>query len=314
MAGNVKRYQMKLNEVFRIEAISKSAHFFGTDSDDNQCIILKVDYKKKPANIKKRDILQVDFITSLHVAIDQKEFKDKFCIIRCLNKNFLMSEYFKVFGEKTANDYPDRIKSNEIIKRLDIVHELFNVSKNNSNNEIGLWGELVCIYASEDPEFMLKCWHSEKEQTWDFVDGKRILEVKTYTGSERKHKFNFKQLNSEVCKTMIVASVYTLIHDNGLTIFDLKNMIKERLKDINLIEKLNRIFIDTIGNSFSFEEARKFSLEQSLSHSLLVSGALVPKIHNSSVIDEGVSGISFTSLIEHLPPIENSENKFSKIF
>lgn len=305
---------MKQNEVFRIEAISNSSHFFGTDSDENQCLILKVDYTKKPANIKKRDILQVDFITTLHVAIDQKEFKDKFCIIRCLNKSYLMSEYFKVFGVKTAGDYPDSIKSNEIIKRLDIVHELFNVSKNNSNNEIGLWGELICIYESKDPEFMLKCWHSEKKQKWDFVDGKNILEVKTYTGSERKHIFTFNQLNSEVCKTMLVASIFALDHDNGLTIFDLKNIIEERLEDINLIEKLNRIFIHTIGNSFNSEKATKFSLEQSLSHFLLVSAELIPKIRNSKDIDEGVSGISFTSSIDHLPPIKNTENKFSKIF
>lgn len=300
-------------DYINIERIFDTNHFFGIDAENCLCLILQTEFDSKPAINQKRRFLKVYYYEDLSIKIDDQEFSDKFCIIKCKANNHMVNDYFKVFGKKIALDFKYSIKFMDINQRLDLVAKLFETEKNKrSIKQIGLWGELICIYIAKDKKLMINSWHADPKDKWDFVKSNDILEVKTYSGSKREHHFRYEQLNPSQKSNLIVASLYCINQTSGDTVFDLKRNILESIDDINLSEKFTNTFIKQLGIDFLEEDAHEYSLEQSINEMRLISSDDVPKIHDKAMIDEGVSNITFISNLEFTSECAESSNVFFK--
>ena len=114
---------------------------------------------------------------------------------------------------------------------------------------IGLWGELFLIATSSDQIKLLEAWHNHAEDKYDFYDDNEALEVKCTTGGDRKHQFRHHQLVSKI-EGHFVASILTKPKSSkGLSVLDLYKKIINNKIDINLKDKVNKIYYKIVGNT-----------------------------------------------------------------
>ena len=75
-------------------------------------------------------------------------------------------------------------------------------------------------------------------ELFDFFIENTALETKTTTRNDRKHIFSYDQLNSKNLK-IIVCSIKLEKQRSGLSILDLKKKIEKKIKNKDLLKKLN---------------------------------------------------------------------------
>jgi hypothetical protein len=114
----------------------------------------------------------------------------------------------------------------------------------------GLWAELLIIEQSKNPEYLVKSWHNSTSDKYDFNDGIDKIEVKSTSKSRRIHNFSLEQLIPNSKSKLIVSSIMTIETGTGTNIFDLIEMIELKIKDENLIYRMNEIVASTLGKDF----------------------------------------------------------------
>ena len=131
---------------------------------------------------------------------------------------------------------------------FDKLIDLFKHLKNPPKNTIqGLWSELFFIEQSKNIEYVIKSWHSSRNDRFDFNDGVDKIEIKSTSKNERIHKFNHAQLSSSNGFSVFVGSVFSIETGEGKCINDLFKSIRLKTKNTDLIHKINLIISDTLG-------------------------------------------------------------------
>ncbi|MCH8558628.1 MAG: PD-(D/E)XK motif protein [Balneolia bacterium] len=143
-----------------------------------------------------------------------------------------------------------RAPSNKKIK--DIVNkliELFRAIKKPPSKTIqGLWSELFLISQSSNPEDYIRSWHSIPAEKFDFCFDSFRLEVKSTVSELRIHNFSIAQLNPVGGLEVIIASIRVGTTANGLSIYDLMNLINIKILNFPEIkEKLCSLVYTTLG-------------------------------------------------------------------
>ncbi len=93
--------------------------------------------------------------------------------------------------------------------------------------ELGLFGELVTIFAAQDTAIALKCWHRDSNSTYDFSSSIGHLEVKTTLAARRRHWFSFGQLSKMANDHLTVLSISTTLVPDGVACHELVERILE---------------------------------------------------------------------------------------
>ena len=114
----------------------------------------------------------------------------------------------------------------------------------------GLWAELLIIEQSKNPDYLIKSWHNSTSDKYDFNDGNDKIEVKSTTKSRRIHNFSLEQLIPNAKSKLIISSILTIETGTGTSVFDLVELIESKLKDQNLIYRINEIVASTLGKDF----------------------------------------------------------------
>ncbi len=304
------------SQIYHVDLIHGTKHYFGKDYQNKPCLIMETNFKYQPAN-------ELDFVTSsisllyvknLIVKASPEKCIENACIIKCLVDHDEYVDYFKTFAEKIANKHPDQTSFVLIKNELDLLKQLFSSLTKSDGNLTGLWGELCCIFQSYDMEFMVNSWHETKTSKWDFSFEESKVEVKTFSGTKREHKFSYEQLTPSKNTSLIVVSVYAEKSSNGITILELKDKILQQISSYELKEKLERLVLDTIGSQINNVKDIKFNLQTSLSELQIFCFNEIPKIHAGNSIDKGVSKITFSSNLEGIKEIDkNNANKFTPL-
>ena len=114
---------------------------------------------------------------------------------------------------------------------------------------IGLWGELFLIASSSNELKVLEAWHNHDEDKYDFYNDNEAVEVKCTTSGDRKHQFRHHQLVSKI-EGHYVASILTKPKSiKGLSVSDLYKKILKNKMDVNLKDKVNKIYYKIVGNT-----------------------------------------------------------------
>lgn len=114
----------------------------------------------------------------------------------------------------------------------------------------GLWAELLIIEQSKDPKYLVQSWHNSSSDKYDFNDGNDKIEVKSTAQSRRVHSFSLEQLIPNSKSKLIVSSILTIETGTGTSVFDLVELIESKLKDPNLIYRINEMVASTLGKDF----------------------------------------------------------------
>jgi hypothetical protein len=130
---------------------------------------------------------------------------------------------------------------------------------------VGLWGELLVMYAANDTPRIVSSWRSAPEEPFDFSDRQERIEVKASTSALPVHHFSVRQLRSEGVDAWIVTVPVTRL-GSGASIHDLADELRGRVADdVELVAKVDRVLMEELGSNYASAAAERFDLEEAMS-------------------------------------------------
>jgi hypothetical protein len=236
--------------------------------------------------------------------IDNKNVAEKdYSIIQMVSDDQDLIKYFFQVITIVLKRIPINPKVKTLKEEISKVIEIFTVPPKFSKEVVrGLWAELLVIERSSNPEYLVRAWHEEPEDRYDFNDSIDKIEVKSTSGDQRSHLFSLEQLNPNDSSNLIIASVFVNPSGIGKNIFDLMDMISPRLKDTDCSLKLSEIVLKTIG--LHLEECRNLHFDYNFASDTLTyyDSKVIPSIDKNS-IPSTVSAVHFRSDMSDVPSI-----------
>lgn len=166
----------------------------------------------------------------------------------------------------------------------------------------GLWGELLVIEQSKNPQILINAWHSSPNAKYDFTVGRDKIEVKSTSSEERIHRFSLDQLNPSPNSRLLIASTIvreSSLAEDGLSIKGLFDKICSRLTDIDSKIRLYSITAKTLGTDFSKCESLFFDYTTAADLLKFYNVEDIPHILKED-IPELVSDVKFASNLSFL--------------
>lgn len=291
---------------------SKLPHRLGCDKDAYPTFFIKCSEFKHISDIKL-NIISVLFNRKCKIQSisDQKEFEGNFTVIKLASHNYELVRYFIEVIYLILVKLPSIPSNEELRLELTKVIGLFsNPPQFSKDSIIGLWAELFVILQASQPEYLLRAWHVNTDDKYDFNDSQNKLEIKSTSKQVRKHIFSLEQLNSD--SGLLIGSVYVVESGIGKSIFDLEDEIEKVILDSELHLKLKKLILATVASNI--DGASKLFFDFSLAQQSLAfyDACIVPSIPKSSIPSE-VSGVHFTSDLSECQPFDFS-NSDSELF
>ena len=220
---NTRTSDVEENSFRATKVNNEIPHRVGCSNEGFPMLFVECCDKEKVSDIKL-SLFRVLFNRKCSLAdIDNKTVTEKdFTIIQMISEdNDLIKYFFQVMSivlKKLPAHPPVGLLKEEIAK----VIEIFTLQKNLSRETVkGLWAELIVIERSSNPEYLIKAWHEDPEDRYDFNDSIDKIEVKSTSGDIRAHVFSLEQLWPNDSADLIIASVFAKTTGIGKTVFDL---------------------------------------------------------------------------------------------
>ncbi len=215
-----------------------------------------------------------------------------------------IQRYFFELVTLILHRLPTKPTVNGLKIEISKVISLFTVSTTLSKEVVkGLWTELFIIANSRIPEYLIQSWHVSPEDKFDFNDGIDKIEVKSTSGTIRKHSFAIEQLNPNPDSKLLIASVVVIASGLGKNVFDLIDDISARVIEEDLILKVKQIVYETIGPHIEEVSRIKFDINMALNTVAFYDYRSVPSI-NMTDIPNNVHDVHFISVLSDSIPYD----------
>ncbi|MBR8769884.1 PD-(D/E)XK motif protein [Porphyromonas levii] len=296
---------------------NSSSHKLGITEFGAPVFFIKSPLLEHCANIKL-DLISVLFNQSCRLKLRDILLEDNgvYTVVILKTNNPELGAYFINIIGLVLSKIGDTPDSKVLITELNKLVELFRCLTNPSKKTIqGLWAELFVIEQSKDPEYLIKSWHSEINDIYDFNDGLNKIEVKSTCNTTRKHHFSLKQLNPSDGAYLLICSVFVMSSGSGVTLFDLMKSIEKRVQALDLRFRLNEIISKTLGSDLEKAMDFYFDYQQALDSYQIYNYKEIPCIENKLIPNE-LSNVHFECDITNVNPITNLLSVFpsSKLF
>jgi hypothetical protein len=159
------------------------------------------------------------------------------------------------------------------------VHLFAELDDPTSREIRGLWGELLVILVAPDSSVLVRRWHDDPEDRFDFTAGAFALEVKTCKDLERIHVFSLSQLRPISEEEVLIASVPVRSDPAGETVLDLLSEIETRVPQIELRIRLRETAF-RIGGSAIADSPHRFDRRAAAAGLRLIRATLIPAFEN----------------------------------
>jgi hypothetical protein len=242
-------------------------------------------------------------------AKDKKVAEGNYTIIALKTDSVDLQEYFLNIIYFVILKLPEISKLKELKIEVENLIVLFTkFTKLPTKTIQGLWAELLVIEQSSNAEYLVKAWHISPSDKFDFNDGIDKIEVKSTTKSKRIHNFSLEQLIPNKNSKLIIASVFTIETGKGKSIFDLVKLISQKIKDSELLFKIDQVLLETLGRDFEKAFDIFFDYQQAIDKLAFFNSEFVPKIEISSIRQE-ITNIHFDcdlSKIEEIKKVKTN--------
>ena len=250
------------------------------------------------------------------VDVEKKTLTEKdFVIIQMTSDNRDLIKYFFQVIYIVMQRIPTLPSVALLKKEISKIIEIFTTIPKFSKETVrGLWAELLVIEQSKDAEYLIKAWHEEPEDRYDFNDSVDKIEVKSTTGDIRTHVFSLEQLSPSDGSDLIIASVFVNATGIGKSIFDLMDLISSKITNTDCELKLSELVLKTIGPHI--EECKNINFDYKFATETIkyYNSILIPSIKRTDV-PEGVSAVHFRSDLTTVASIaETGYNENSQLF
>ena len=253
--------------------------------------------------------LEVFYGQDCSIETDKGQISKKWIRVVCKSEE---KEIVKVFLENlrplladlSLPVNPDRFSS--------VIEEMITLFKTLAaggiRSERGLWGELFIIHQSSNKDLLVKTWHDENIDLYDFgMEGNRI-EVKTSTPKERKHKISLNQAYPSEGLKVLLASVLLDKVQIGFSLRKLRDEILSALSSEELKLKLNKLIASSLGKDYAQSLDKAIFDYQIAKESLqFYDMNSIPRVADYRKIDRNITEVSFTSNLEGAKAIDKDD-------
>jgi hypothetical protein len=142
----------------------------------------------------------------------------------------------------------------------------------------GLWAELLVMRDLGDPQLLLRRWHADPRETYDFLGSDLAIEVKSCQDMDRVHEFSIRQLNPSAELDVWIASLVVRPDPDGYSVLDLLELIEGEIHDLTSRSALRSMVFAIGGSALEDDEQHRFDLAMGNSTLRLLSARDVPSI------------------------------------
>lgn len=204
----------------------------------------------------------------------------QFTIVKCVAADSSVRAYFLQVVSSILGLLGGSPSGSSISHAIDTLVELFRLMAEPPRESVqGLWAELLVLSEASDPETLLRSWHVNPTDVYDFNGGLQRIEVKSVAGRRRQHHFSLTQLRPPEGTRVLVASVLVEPAAAGTSLADLLGEVRARLPGApELASRLYETVAVGIGSAwrqtFDMRYDRQFAAE-SLA---LFDGSIIPTV------------------------------------
>ena len=218
---------------------------------------------------------------------------DYYTIISLKTNSLGLQKYFIDIIEILIKGLPEIPTLAELRSEIDKIINLFTKFSAPPRKSIqGLWAELLIMDQANDVDYMVRSWHTNAHDRFDFNDAKDKIEVKSTNRESRVHTFSNNQLNPNKNSNLIIASIFTIECGIGYTVLELKNQIETKLIDKTLCFRLNEIIADTLGSEIEKCLNLFFDIQLAIDSIRFYNGYDIPSI-NMTHIHKSITNVKF---------------------
>jgi hypothetical protein len=200
-------------------------------------------------------------------------------VIRCTGADRGLQEYFLRSLYPIMASLTTRPSQQQISRAVDRLVELFQkITQTPRKTLTGLWAELLLIARAHDPTFLLRAWHVEAADRFDFGAGSDRLEVKAAQGRQRVHHFSLEQLRPATGVRAAIASLLIERVQGGASINDLVDVIRSRVTGPEWLLHLDTVVAQTVGSDWRALKEIRFDLPLACESFRLFDAATIPAI------------------------------------
>lgn len=198
-----------------------------------------------------------------------------YCKFICEPTSVSLHPYFVEVLAATASIHGTTLSQLDADEAVNAMLELFRQLEGPPKTTIvGLWGELLIIYAAKNTTDFINAWHIAGTDTYDFAFSDARLEVKATERSVREHDFSLAQVRGGYPGDT-VASLLLSRSAAGISALGLANAIAKRVPSIQQ-QKLWTLVLAELGQDTEAADEQTFDLEAALNNLRLIPAALVP--------------------------------------
>jgi hypothetical protein len=192
-----------------------------------------------------------------------------FTVLRCRSADANLRDHFLSVGGPLVAYMGANPTPAHVALLVNALVQLFRALSEPARKSVqGLWAELFLIARARDCRAMMRAWHPDPDERYDFSAGAERIEVKCAVGRSRRHYFSLEQVSPPATTVVLIASVCTDRAGGGTSLGNLMTELRARLTlDPELLLRLESVAALTLGRSLleALKEAYDLELaEQSL--------------------------------------------------
>lgn len=253
------------------------------------------------------ELISILFNQSCILTQSNKTYSGNYTIISLKTDDVDMQKYFLDTVFIVIKNLPSIVSISHLKKELEKLVLLFSCFTKPPIKTIqGLWAELLVIEQSNDPEYMIRSWHIDTYDKFDFNDGIDKIEVKSTERNQRIHQFSLGQLNPNNSSKLLIASILVTECGIGKSIYDLIDLIAVRIADTSLLLRVSQIISQTIGSDYLRANEMYFDYNKAIDSLSFYDYKIIPSISIVS-IPCFVSNVRFDSDLSTISGISKCE-------
>lgn len=194
---------------------------------------------------------------------DGEQESTEFSVIRCVGDDKALRKYFLRIIEGILLILGSTPSQEDVSRAIGNLVELFRVMAEPSRKAVqGFWAELFLIAEARDSIRLIRAWHTQPEDVYDFNEGYQRIEVKSVSGRERHHHFSLAQLQPPAGANVVVVSVLMERSGNGTALSELIEEIRLKLtSERELLMRFDQIVAATLGETWKRAFTARFDRE-----------------------------------------------------
>jgi hypothetical protein len=186
------------------------------------------------------------------------------------------------------------------------IAQLFEALAQPANSSLkGLWGELLLIAASPDPALLARAWHCFPTELHDFQSGQQYVEVKTTSVLPRRHDVSLAQLTPPEGSSVVLISVVVDETDPRVSVWDLADTVKSRIRDPSLRLRVDEVIAATLGQDWMHARQLGFNVQRAIASVRAYPVGRIPRV--SPDFPPEVSDVRFRVELDGTEPLAYNE-------